>query len=329
MTPRAASVIGVVRAGGVVRAFAVASMLVLAPSPAVAQTLSDLSAACVQAGGEDALCSTSTVASRTLMGQTGLLAGFGSEVAGTATTLGARIGGGPRLSFSAHWGGLTFGLPYLGEPAETVERRVFVSALHTNVTVGLFDGLRIMPTVGGFLSVDVIGQAAFLFLPAEEGLTGSGRTYTAGVRVGIFREGFTVPGVSVSLSRRFPDDIRYGSDTGPASVAIQSGVTSLRATVGKDLFAVEWMAGVGWDDYDGDASLRVWDGLGGYATAAGEIDASRRLYFGSASMTFGIVLTLALEAGWADGFEAVPLYSGGHDPSAGTPFGSLSGRLTL
>ena len=135
----------------------------------------------------------------------------------------------------------------------------------------------------------------------------------------------------MSASRRFVESVGFGdTDAGGASsVSVDPAVTSYRATIGKDLHAVELMAGVGWEEYSGDVATRVQDGLGGFAEAAGDMSGSRRLYFGSAAMTFSIVLTIAVEGGWAEGFNEVPLYAGDYDPTGGTPFGSFSFRLTL
>ena len=137
------------------------------------------------------------------------------------------------------------------------------------IALGLFDGVRLFPTVGGFLSLDAFGRTAFLLLPESEGFSGGTRAYTAGVRVGIFREGFTIPGVSVSASRRFVGSVDLGGTADPSSVTVDPSVTSFRATVGKDLFAVEWLAGFGWDDFSGDATVRAADGFGSSVSHTG------------------------------------------------------------
>ena len=113
-------------------------------------------------------------------------------------------------------------------------------------------------------AVDAFGRAAFLLLPESEGFSGSTTAYSAGVRVGIFREGFTIPGVSISLSRRFLGDVDLGTSGDPSSVTVDPSVTSFRATAGKDLFAVEWLAGFGVSDPTGQLwvlavlTLVVW-----------------------------------------------------------------------
>jgi hypothetical protein len=300
-------------------------------TPVHGQTPSDLAAACVSRGGTQALCLSSAVTSRALMGHTALVAGFGSEVAGTASNLGTRVGGGPRIALSLRAGVADVGVVDPNDPVGTTGAGFLVPALHAGITLGLFDGVRIMPTVGGFLSTDVFAGVTTMFLPTSEGFAGSERAYSVGVRIGIFREGFTIPGLSVSAARRFVGTVDFGDTSvgGASSSRVAPSVTAYRATIGKDLHAVEVMAGVGREEISGDATIAAQDGLGGYARATGNVGGTRWLYFGSAAMTFSIVLTIAVEAGWAGGFDSVPGYAGDYDPTSGTPFGALSFRLTL
>jgi len=187
-----------------------------------------------------------------------------------------------------------------------------------------------MPTVGGFLSLDAFGRASLLRLSDAQGFAGSVRAYTVGVRVGIFREGFTIPGVSVSASRRFVGDLEAGTTADAASFIVAGpDVTSLRATVGKDLYAVEVLAGLGWDRYEGDVTVAASDGMGGAPVTTGSLSESRRLYFGSAAMTFSIILSVSVEAGWAQGLDPLTSYAGDYDQRGATPFGGLSLRLIL
>jgi hypothetical protein len=300
-------------------------------APVHGQEPSDIAAACVGRGGTPALCLSSAVTSRALMGHTALVAGFGSEVAGTASNLGTRVGGGPRIALSLRAGVADIGVVDPNDPAGATETGFLLPALHAGITLGLFDGVRIMPTVGGFLSTDVFAGVTTIFLPTSEGFADSERAYSVGVRIGIFREGFTIPGLSVSVARRFVGTVDFGdtSGGGASSSRVAPSVTAYRATIGKDLHAVEVMAGVGREEISGDATIAVQDGLGGYVQATGDLGGSRWLYFGSAAMTFSIVLTMAVEGGWAGGFDAVPGYAGDYDSTSGTPFGALSFRLTL
>lgn len=302
--------------------------MVRAGQPVRAQTPAELSAACTLSGGNASSCAAAALASRAVMGHVGLLSGLGSEVSGSATTLGTRIGGGPRLAFSGRFAAARMGAPSTSTPGGPDDASFTGTAWHAGVALGVFEGVRLMPTVGGVLSVDLFAHLALLGLP-EAGFSSGVTAFTGGVRVGVFREGFTIPGVSISASKRFVGDVVYGAPSAPLSTTVDPSVTSLRATVGKDLHAVELMAGVGWDEYTGDTTLRVASGFGGTTTTTGDMSGSRRLYFASASRTFSILLTLAVEAGWAAGFDPLAAYTGAYDPGARTFFGGLAARLTL
>ena len=302
------------------------------PSDLGGQTPSALAAACETAGGDRAMCTATSVAARALLGHLGAVVGLGSEVPGTASNLGQRLGTAPRVATSLRAGGLRASLPDLGDGSGLGETSFFMATVHAGVAVGLFDGFRLMPTVGGFLSLDVFARFSFLPLPDGEGFGDGTSAYAVGARVGILREGFTLPGVSVSASRRFVGGVALGDTSAgdPAQLSVDPSVTSVRATVGKDLFAVELLAGFGWDDYSTDAPWGVSDGVGGVVTGSGSIDATRRLYFVSAARSFNIVFSLSVEGGIARGFDPVAGYSGAaFDPMAGSLFGSFAFRLTI
>ena len=298
--------------------------------PIAAQSSGGMADRCMAAGGDSMACLDASVAARGLSGVVGLSGGSGAEIPGTATTLGTRVGGGPRFAFFTRVGVLDAGLPAITPEEAGDEVKFGVSALHIGAALGIFDGFRIMPTVGGFLSADLFGQAAFTFLPESEGFESGTTTFTGGVRIGVIREGFTVPGLSVSAARRFPGKVTWAPSPGGTEVEVDPGVTSVRALLSKDLFAVELLAGWGWDDYSGDAVITAPAAVGDVpVTVTEEAGGSRQLWFGGASMTFGLVLTIALEAGWTTGYDSVPGYVGSHAPTAGGPFGSLAVRLTL
>jgi len=271
-----------------------------------------------------------SVAPIVLGGHVGALASGGSAVAGTASNLGTRAPAGPRLAFSVRASALHGGAPDLSDATGQDERSFVARGLHVDAAAGVFDGFRIMPTVGGFLSLDLMARAGILFLPASEGFSQNVNSFSLGARVGVFREGFTVPGVSVSVARHFPGTVTYGTTTAGGNQAlVDVGVTSWRATVGKDLYAVEFLAGVGIDDHSGTTTLRVRQLLGPSTQVTGDVEGSRWLYFGSMARTFSIVLTLAVEGGWAGGFDASTAPAGVYDISNGSPFGAFSLRLTI
>lgn len=292
----------------------------------------DLADRCAAGGVAPTRCIELAVTARSLQGASGLLAGLGSEVAGSPSTLGRRLGTSPRIAVSTRAAFAPVALPDLQDPGSEPSREAsfVVPAVHAGVALGVFDGFFLLPTVGGVLSLDLLGQTSVLFLPSGEGFDGRASAWSVGARLGILRESFTLPGVAVSLTRRDVAPLRFGDAQGPGggSVEVDPVVTSVRATVGKDLLSLGVMAGMGWDWYSGSTTVRA---PGGSADAWTDDDFAhaRTLLFGGLSMNF-LVLQLSGEVGWARGYGAVDPYRGApFDPTSGTAYGSLALRLTL
>lgn len=313
--------------------FGLALMVAFSPGLA-AQDVTSLSDRCQSvAPTSTTQCIEGSIASQALLGHTGLVAGLGSEIAGSPTTLGRRIGSTPRVALSLRAGGLDARLPDLTDRqnAPAREARFFLPTLHGSVALGVFDGFRLMPTVGGFLSLDLLAQTSMIFLPKGQGFDGPVGSLSLGARVGILRESFTLPGITLSASRRLLGVVRMGSVSlgDPTEVEVDPSVASYRIVVGKDLFAVGLLLGAGWDVYSTAARIGVADDLAGYVTVEARLKASRLLFFGGASLNF-LVLQLSAEFGWAKGFSAPSGYAGAaFDPTRGSVFGSLAARLTI
>lgn len=306
--------------------------LVWAPFGTAAQTADSLAVRCAVAGGDIATCAAAAVGARAVVARVGLMAGPGAEIPGEGSTLGRRLGGMPRMAAWVRGGVQSVGVPDPADRTNPGESSSWTPAVQAGLGFGVFDGFRVLPTVGGLLSLDVVGHASFLFLSDGSGFDGRVDVLSFGARVGILQESFTLPGVSVSLARRFSGDLRWGdSAAGDAvEVGLDPSVTSLRITASKDLFAFGVLAGLGWDDFSSNADMRVWDGLGGVATASGSIDGRRRVYFASLSRQLGILAWLTVEGGWADGFDPVGGYTGtGFNPESSSLFGSVSVLLKL
>lgn len=303
----------------------------MGPVVVAAQDIDDLSARCAEAGHPALTCTELAVTARAIQGQVGFLAGLGSEVSGSAGTLGRRLGLTPRVSVGLRAGFLSMGLPDVADPngAPSREATFMVPVVHAGLAVGLFDGFFLAPTVGGFLSLDLLAQTSTTFLPMGQGFDGRVTGFSFGARLGILRESFTLPGVALSASRRSVGKIRYGagSGSGPA-VEVDPTVTALRATVGKDLLGVGLLAGAGWDRYSGGATLFP-PGVVAQGASVGSFNHDRSLIFGGAALNF-LVLQLSAEAGWIQGFSAVQGYEGRpFDPTRGSFYGSLAARLTI
>lgn len=311
-------------------AAALGFVLLGAPGSAAAQSAADLASACVDAGGGATWCARAAGAGRDLAGYVGLLAGPGSELAGQGSTLGMRLGGMPRIAAAVRAGGVQVEVPSLAAAgADDGSHSVF--SAQATLAAGVFEGLSVLPTVGGVFSVDVVGSASFLFFPSGDGFDGRTDVLSIGARVGILRESFTLPAVTVSASRRFAGRLQLG-DVGvsdSAQVAIDPAVTSLRATVSKDLFAFGVMAGVGWDDLTAETTVRATNGAGGFTSHTASVNASRRTYFVGLSKQIAVLAWASAELGWVSGFDPVTAGAGSSPDIGRTFYGSVALLLKL
>lgn len=310
---------------------AVIALLAAMPSGVRAQDAEDLAAQCTAAGGDARLCGVGAGTARDLGGYVTVLAGPGSALPSQASTLGRRLGGAPRFGMSGGAAGISVLVPDLSDATGAGERSPFVPAAEVTLALGVFDGLSVRPTVGGVFSVDVFGSGAFAFFPSEQGFDGTLSVLTLGARVGLLRESFTLPAVTLSVARRFTGELGYGDVTASdlGEVAVDPGITSLRATVGKDLFAFGVLAGIGWDDLSSATTLRATNGGGGFTLHTADVNTSRATYFVGLSKQLGIFSWVGGEVGWVQGFDPVT-GGGGASPDAGRQlYGNVALALRL
>ena len=306
---------------------ALAVLASMAPSNLYAQDAGELADQCATAGGDATMCALGAGAARDLAGYVSILSGPGSSFPSQASTLGRRLGGSPRIGLSGGVAGISVLVPDFADATGAGEHAPFVSAAQVTLALGVYDGLSLLPTVGGVFSVDVFGSGSFAFFPTDRGFDGTLSVLSIGARVGLLRESFTLPAVTVSVARRFSGELVLGDVVASdlAEVAVDPAVTSIRATVGKDLFAFGVLAGVGWDDIGMATTLRATDGDGGFVARSADVDASRRTYFVGLSKQLGILSWISGELGWVQGFE--PITGGASaSPDAGR---QLYGSLTL
>ncbi len=309
-------------------------MLVLAglASPGGAQPVPELIARCAAASGGAAWCAASAVAYQAVASGMGLAASGASDIPGTSSTLGWRRGLGPRLALSARVTGARVPLPALDEASASrlPELRSMISGASLDAAVGLFDGIRVAPLYGGILALDAVASVGILGLSRADGFQGNAYFAGIGARLGILRESFDVPGISVSAVRRFLGEAWLGADGAPVSVRVQPVATSVRALIGKDLSAAGVVVGAGWDRYSGDMTLAgtvsSQGGPGSVALSGPAMD--RLLFFGAISRIWQVVQVTA-EMGWGSGFDERPdPATMPFHPGAGSVFGSLSLRMT-
>ena len=288
------------------------------------ETVQQMAAECFGADpGLQPLCLEGALALQAARGGVGLAAAsLGTPVPGSTSTLGRRLASSPRLALSVR--GVVARTDMPDPRAGGVDKQTFwARAVEVGITVGVLDGFAPVPTIGGIFSLDLLGSATLVGLSDGAGFAGSVEGLGYGLRLGLLRESFTLPGVSVSVARRSVAQAEWGrADVDQVSLTFKPTVTSVRAAVGKDLLAFGVLGGWGWDRYSGSTVLTVRE------TFPGDFTSDRQIYFGGLSYTF-LVLQVSAEGGYATGWAEVQSRpAGGYDPTKGSPFGSVAGRLT-
>jgi hypothetical protein len=287
-----------------------------------------------------ALCQETILAVQAAQGAFGLAAAGGTDLPGSASTLGWRLPQSPRFALSLRGSVTRISMPDLGGGSilSGGDQRFSLFSGEVTGTLGIFDGFSPAPTVGGMLSLDLSTSGHWVSAPQDQGFQGGVMGWGVGARVGILRESFSLPGVSFSAFRRWLGNTGIGDVEGGDSAHsyFDIDVSSFRGVIGKDLWGVGFVGGVGWDRNGGDATLWIPDPGGGLPGDTGasvtSVDMSfkRRLFFVGASRTF-LALQLSTEVGWAEGFdpELLPGGGGGFEPDSPSYFGSLAFRFTL
>ena len=122
----------------------------------------------------------------------------------------------------------------------------------------------------------------------------------------------------------FDADLKYGTVGAVALDGVR--VTSIRATIGRELMALGLQAGLGWDRASAHGSLRA-AGAGGSLPFDG-FTAQRALFHGGVTATW-LVTQFHGELAYASGYEARSEGSGGgrYDPTAGSLLATLTFRI--
>lgn len=298
--------------------------------------------------------------------QVGILMAGGNPILGTASTGGVRLGILPRVSAGARVNVVFARLPDIRDEgssggAGTDRFSVPAPALGGDVAIGVFPGISVAPTVGGIGAIDLLGSATILpvSLAGVDGLEKNPVSWGAGARVGLLRESFLTPGVSVSVMYRKMGELQFGevcegtevqdpNDTNRSICAgdgdfgeIDFGLSnvSVRGAVSKRLLGFGLTAGVGYDRFDTDADV----GFRAPVSAA-DVDGARQVYrfrdvsvdnsrwsaFANGSFTL-LVGSIVAEAGWMQGQNPINGFpaASDFDPKQGTFFGSIGARLSL
>jgi hypothetical protein len=190
-------------------------------------------------------------------------------------------------------------------------------------------------------SLDLLASAGIVADPGH-GFEKSAWSVALGARLGVLRESFTAPGITLSGIYR-----RTGSETvgqlGPLGGNIHAlhlgsiSDWSLRGVVGKRLFALGTSAGIGLDRYSSDAALSntcpdLCAGNVNFSVAESLRQARLNAFAG---LTYtSLVFNAVLEAGWQqggnNGESTITTLTGYEDlVRKGAPFASLALRVTI
>lgn len=252
----------------------------------------------------------------------------GNPIAGASSTLGMRLGKIPRITVAVRGTGVFMRIPDLDKNEINNGLGRFINV---DAAVGVLSGWSLAPTIGGFGSLDAVVSVG------KSGLGGdfptSPASWAVGGRVGILRESFTAPGISVTAMYRAIGTTRYGAvpdvtvGSGTGMELSDNNVKSVRAVIGKRLFVIGANAGIGYDKFSSTAS--VYPALGG--PTPHDVATSRKTVFANLTWTM-LILNIVAEGGVMKGGDAFtsPLPSGRESRTdKSTYFASLAVRLAL
>lgn len=292
-------------------------------------------AGCAAAGANTADCERVESALVAAVPQVGIAAAAGNPLLGTASVGGVRLGFLPRVTAGIRVNAARMRLPDIlnggGPPPGTFadgDQTQTVAVVGADAAVSLFEGVT-RGTAGGIGALDVLLSAGVL--PATGAITDVTGTWGAGVRVGLLRETFGTPGVSVSTMYRRTGGVHYGISCGnaPCAQVTAAGLDfdvrdwSTRLTAAKRVGPLGLLAGVGYDRFSDPDGRFVYRNSTTTVSDTVKLKAGRWSAFANAAyaLTVGSVI---VEGGWMGGHGGD---SG--DSGPGAPFGSIGVRLSL
>lgn len=228
----------------------------------------------------------------------------GNPVPGTASTLGMRLGSLPRMSLALRVTAAPAELPPILDRSRAEGERALLLGLTADAAVAVLTGFSPLPTVGGVLSLDLIGRFGYVPLPRSDGFHDAGAYgWAVGARLGALRESFTLPGVSLTgsygrIGRTAFGDPRAATTDGFFDGAVRDLRAELAATKRVGLVGVT--GAVAWDRYasDLDFGYRL-DPAGPQLLAAGEAVHQRWSAYLNAGWTL-LIFQASLELGWQE-----------------------------
>lgn len=268
----------------------------------------------------------------------GMAMSGGNPVPGTASTLGLRLGSVPRISLGGRLTLIGVDLPQVLDLNRRDEIDATFPGLSLDAAVGILQGSSPLPTMGGVASLDILASIGILPLPTGAGFQqGTPFSWALGLRGGIFRESFTLPGISISAIYRHLGRSTLGDeDLVDADGFLNLGVSSLsfRAAASKRILGFGVTAGAGYDRYSSNGRFGFISpepaGQPEYRLGFSSFKNSKTSLFANISYTL-LILHLVGELGWQQGTDLIdaPLPAGAEVSTGGRLFGGLAARISI
>ncbi len=284
-----------------------------------------------------ALCRDVVVGLQILQPEAGLALAGGNPVLGTASPLGVKFRVIPRLNIGGRVSFAFIDLPdivnYPSSVTEPVGTLGFtLPNAQLDVSAGVFDGFDLATTIGGFAAVELMGSLSAMIFPAGDGFENDVTGFGLGTRVGILRESFTAPGMSVSLFYKWAGRLQLGNieDGDDAQLGTDLRVWSFRGGLSKNFVSFGLAFTLGWDSYNSDVDFALRDSSGDIELAPQDDPAGLDSDRWSAHVDFSyIVLSFNLvgEVGWQEA-ETLAL-SNGSELESGKLFFTIGLRVTF
>ena len=211
------------------------------------------------------LCSTVATTLSNIQPAIGIGFSGGNPTLGMGGTLGTRFGLIPRVSVTARLNAALTEVPDIfedfaadlseGDSIESVPTRAIpVGAIQGDIALGVFNGITLVPMLGGLGSIDLLGSVAFIPVIEDAGLEEAIISWGAGARIGILKGGLVAPGLAVSGMYRRIGEVQFGDieDEDPGEFATDLSTLSLRATLSKGIAMFDFAVGAGYDKYTSD-----------------------------------------------------------------------------
>lgn len=229
----------------------------------------------------------------------------GNAVPGTASTLGMRLGTLPRMSLALRVTSAPAELAPIADRSDSDGSRALLFGFGADAAVGVLTGFSPLPTVGGVLSLDVIGRVAYVPLSRSDGFQDGGVFgWALGARVGALRESFTLPGVALTglygrIARTGLGDPNAADTRGFFEGAMTDWHADLAAS--KRVGLVGLTGGIAYDRYGSDLLFGFSDSAGGRVVVVERAEAIHDRW--SAYLNAGwtmLIFQASAELGWQE-----------------------------